>query len=96
MTFNTNISLPNKFRGDQVIAAFRLPVDHTASHSFQAVIMTATANEEYEALRIGAEGMGQYWVPLSEYNTHTGEDALTDAWSDFQNLMAGANLPIKW
>ena len=91
----TSVPLPNDRQGSPVIASFRVPPNLGDDFAVQAVILVQIAPDRYSASRIGF--YNGIWVTLSGMSACTGEDALTNAFGDFQNMIAQhQELPLKW
>lgn len=90
---------PSGFRGDTVVAVFRLPLVLGDEFPFQALAIVYPAHlvEGAAVVTIGARKDDKHWTPLSEYSEHLGKNGLTNAWTEFQNQLAEIpGLPMKW
>ena len=93
---HTTVPLPNDRQGSPVIASFRVPPNNGDDFEAQAIILVQIAADKFAVSRIVYAG-DRGWLTLTARSACTGGDALTDAFIDFQEMVAEhRDLPLNW
>jgi len=93
---DTGVPLPGDRFGSPVIASFRVPPNLGDDFATQAIILIQVNANRFAVSRIGYT-TDRGWMTIAGRSACTGDDALTNAFVDFQEMLAEhRELPLKW